>query len=153
MRASLFPAVVQRTKTTADRVSTHFDEAHTIKDLPIGSLVMVRGTAARKLEPSNVGPFKIVAKIGIGSYALEDHTGAPLPRKYATSQLQLLADTVDENEDYVEIDAILGHRNYRSGKRYHVRWMDGDEGWVAPEDFGSLDIIHEYWDKLNASQN
>jgi hypothetical protein len=59
-------------------------------DIPVGSYVLVRDEAARKLRPKWYGPYRIVMAAPIGTYALEDKDGRIVRSLIHGNRLQLL---------------------------------------------------------------
>ncbi|KAJ9099283.1 hypothetical protein QFC21_004164 [Naganishia friedmannii] len=61
------------------------------------------------------------------------------------------AEDDDEEEEEYEIEDILGHQLQRNGQfQYLVSWVGyGPEhnSWTLEQDFGSTDIINDYWTK------
>ncbi|KAI7827932.1 hypothetical protein BX661DRAFT_224657 [Kickxella alabastrina] len=125
MRGTLFITVAQHTAVTNDEQTARFKNRHKVMKFEVGTAVLIRGKHMHKLAP--------------GTYKLEDMTCEPLLRNYMTSQLIPLASAPDFDETHVEVLAITRHKNTRGGIRY-----------LEPtSNFGSLDLIQEYWDKIS----
>ncbi|KAJ2425450.1 hypothetical protein GGF47_002524 [Coemansia sp. RSA 2524] len=151
MSSGLFPMIAQRTAGTTAKQQQQFQEANKLAQLTPGAAVMIRGKRNHKLEEKHPGPYQIAVEVNPGTFKLKDLTGEQLARNYVTSQLIPLSDGANFDDVHQEVLAIKGHRNTRGGIRYRVLWKDGDESWIPASSFNSLEIVHEYWDKLGTT--
>ncbi|KAJ1934523.1 hypothetical protein GGF37_006333 [Kickxella alabastrina] len=141
MRGTLFITVAQHTAVTNDEQTARFKNRHKVMKFEVGTAVLIRGKHMHKREAKHT--------VAPGTYKLEDMTCEPLLRNYMTSQLIPLASAPDFDETHVEVLAITRHKNTRGGIRYLVDWLNGDSTWEPISNFGSLDLIQEYWDKIS----
>src|SRR3989338_2567370 len=131
----VFPTIAQKVLDVQRIRSSKFDSHCLLTDLPAGAMVMTltdvkSGKSAARYE----GPFKVLRRTRGGAYELLDNDGKPLPRKYAPSQVKLIA-PADFNgaESSYEVQEILNHRQEDGKKSYLVRWRgytEEEDSWV-----------------------
>jgi hypothetical protein len=149
MQEQLFPDVANKSQKTARKEAKKFDKKHHIADVPLNTFVMVRDKHRKsKLEPANIGPYKVVSKTKGGSYILEDNEGHLIPQPFPPSAIISLSTNPTFDQDSYEIEKIIDHQETDGGMRYLVRWKrysQDDDSWEPEENFDDHGVIHDYW--------
>jgi transposase InsO family protein len=154
MYDTVYPAIRANMAAYQNRLIKNFDSSHHIlpdDTFPNGSYVMtIPDVRASKAEARYEGPFKVVHRTKGGTYQLLDSDGLLLPRKYAPSQLKLVADDTNFRAS-ATIKAIKNHRRLADGSNeYLVQWTaDTPNSWVPYADFNDHTLIKAYMASLN----
>ena len=106
-----------------------------------------------KQEPRLIGPYTIFDHDEHGNYFLQDQTGQGSQRKYPLEKLKIVEKEILEN-NIGEIEKILNDRKIENKLEYLVKWKHETETtWVKEEDFQTIDIINDYWNKKTNKEN
>jgi hypothetical protein len=152
----VFPAIAEKTKKAIDTQKSKFDATHLQKDIPIGSSVRIKinkGFRA-KMDPIYEGPYSVIRRNDQGSYTLKNSLGELLPRSYAPTQLIVVPNNNNDDENCFEIEKILDHElDMETNKyKYLIKWKDyevSENTWEPAHHIHSDAIIKEYWTKVN----
>ena len=98
-----------------------------------------------------IGPYTIFDHDERGNYLLKDKMGVGLQQKIPLEKLWIVErvegeDIEIENDSIGEVKEILEDRTSNNKIEYKVKWADNSkESWVKEEDFGTVEVINEYW--------
>jgi flagellar biosynthesis/type III secretory pathway chaperone len=150
----VYPAIYEQVKQVTNKQKSKFDATHKMIDIPAGSKVMILITDRQsKLDPHYKGYYTIVRKTAAGTYVLKNEQGFLEPRNYPPSLLKITSEKIIPEENYFEVEAIIGHK-YEKNKNdylYRCKWLNFDEShnsWEPPSNFTDPKFITEYWRRI-----
>lgn len=154
----VFPAISEKSKATQKRMIDDFQKTHRITEFAPGSFVMVKDeTSTSALDPKYDGPYRVVRRTTLGSYALRDNMGRMLARYYAPMQMKAVSQSRDvptTDVEHFEVEKILSHRESEGETLYFVKWKgydDSENSEIPYKNFDSKKTVVEYYSKLNRS--
>ena len=152
----LYPEVNQQALLLDRRRAAKLNRLKMVKSdpFPDGSYVMLAVSKRKsKMDPSYVGPYKVLRRTRGGSYQLQTMDGDLHPRAAAPSQLKLVIVPPEEREGHYAVDQILNHRKVGGQYEYKVRWAGyGPEHdtWEPTRNIQSSGAksVLKYWERL-----
>ena len=147
----VYPELAQRVEDVQHHRKATFDANHMMVDLPKGSLVMVRNDVrGAKSSAAFEGPFTVERRTRGGTYILRDGDGQELHRKYAPSQIKMIAgaNEAESSDKAYIVESIHDDRRIGSERWYWTKWKGYDESqnsWTRERDFLDLEVIRKYW--------
>jgi hypothetical protein len=115
---------------------------------------------SKKLDSKNLGPFKVLEKVGATSYRLQLPASMQIHPVFHSNLLRLDPDNPlpgqiqeppppieIEGEEEFEVSKIKDSRRYRGRLQYRVDWMGypPDDTWYNAENFeNSPDLVREF---------
>ncbi|KAG0221948.1 hypothetical protein BGW41_006287 [Actinomortierella wolfii] len=158
MTEVVFPAIEAKSRSTQQKMIERFNRTILHTEFPTGSKVMaIDPIAGDKLTPTYEGPYVVVRRTKGGTYELKDGTGDLLGRKFASSQLKLVLDDLNDSDIYV-VETILSHRPAEEGEgvEYLVKWEnfpDEANTWEHEGNFIERQCIEDYWKRAPEVDN
>ena len=151
---TVFPAIHQSASETQSKMSDKFNSSNKTITFDVGSMVMYMDTTKKsKLDPTWLGPCRILKCTKGGAYVLLDNDGQLLDRRFPPSHLKLVSPPEDDKISFV-VGKILNHRGSGDKIEYFVSWDGYDksyDSWVPASDFNDFDMISEYQKSLKPS--
>lgn len=154
MTEIVYPAIYDRVKHVTNKQKEKFDVAHKMIDFPAGSKVMILITDRQsKLDPHYKGYYTVVRKTAAGTYVLRNEQGFLEPRNYPPSLLKMNSEKIIPEENYYEVEAIIGHKydKEKNNYLYKCKWLNYDDtfnSWEPPSNFTDPKFITEYWRRI-----
>ncbi|KAG2210687.1 hypothetical protein INT45_003171, partial [Circinella minor] len=153
MREIVYPAIYEQTKKVTDKQKEKFDASHKLIDIPVGATVMILiQEKQNKLYPNYEGYYTVVRKTSAGTYVLRNEKGFIEPRNFPPSNLKIVSDKIIPQEQYFEVEAIIGHRRDDNNKlQYRCRWLgynEADDTWEPEENFTDPKFISDYYRRI-----
>ena len=150
------------------RMSEHADQARRDEQFAAGEFVLLSTKfhlGRKKLMGKYLGPFEILARKGAVAYELR--LPASMSRMFPVFHVSLLKRykdgcrgaapppaVLDDGETECEIDKILAHRDFKTGRRsYYVQWKglppEENEWLTASKLRNAADVVQDYLDELH----
>jgi hypothetical protein len=154
MTEIVYPAIYERVTHVTNKQKSKFDSKHKLIDIPNGSKVMILITDRQnKLDPHYKGYYTTVRKTAAGTYVLRNEQGFLEPRNYPPSLLKVTSKNIITDDNYFEVEAIIGHKhdNKKNNYLYRCKWLNYDESynsWEPPSNFTDPKFITEYWRRI-----
>ena len=153
---TVFPAIRQSASSTQSKMVDKFNASHNTSDFAVGSTVMYRDvTKKSKLDPTWLGPCRVLKATKGGAYVLLDNDGQLLDRRFPPSHLKLVSPPDDDEISHV-VGKILNHRGSGNDIEYFVTWEGYDDSynsWIPASNFNDFDLVSEYHKSLSSSSS
>jgi len=121
------------------------------KELPVNQEVYLKCEGLlSKLEARFKGPFYVTGVTKRGNYKLKDALGDELEQSYPRHKIKVVENSKNPH-DSVEVEKIIDHKEVNNKKLFLVKWKDlpdAENSWVPEDHFDTIEIIKEYWNKL-----
>jgi transposase InsO family protein len=175
----IFPAISQRVNQQQQKYINKLNTTRNIitSSLPPGTLVALKDpkyildkSIKPSSEPTYMGQYTIVRRLPTGPYILRDDTGEQLDRPVPLDHMRVLfppnhrnapsssSTADDDNGKKYAVQEIVNHRLIDGHRlQYYVKWKGysnkKDNSWVDETDMHGTDIIHRYFQQLQAKQD
>jgi hypothetical protein len=177
----IFPAITQRVTQQQKKYIDKLNTTRNIitSSLPPGTLVALKdphyllGKSIKPgAEPTYMGSYTIVRRLPTGPYIVKDDTGEQLDRPVPLDQMRVLfppnhkhnapaassssTDTSTDNANHA-VQHIINHRLVDGHSlQYFVKWKGctgKHNSWVDETDMLGTDIVHRYFQQLQAKKD
>jgi Chromo (CHRromatin Organisation MOdifier) domain len=161
--------LVENVKRSQDFQSRHYDSKHKPVEFQTGDLVWLNAShittsrPSKKLDWKQLGPFKVIKRIGLQAYKLElPITMRHIHDVFHVSLLEPYKSTsvpphglppplpplyIKDDHDYFEIEAILDSQRDGRTTKYLIKWKgypDSDNSWEPLTNIPARALVKEF---------